>query len=212
MIKPRAGSFGAGIRGPYRTAEAHQSHQVEAGWFREAFVLGRSVKAWVWRGVPTALEVVEPPCLVGDGQRSLGQLVEARRGNMDVRLKIDWHQDWFRWLGVDSGTVLGPGQHLPLDFRYASDFASQDSSNRDRWGSQSSALREQVSRAAYLLWQEVAQPSRERALFTLDGVLDPDGHVWWLEVNSHPMIHPATYPHVLDSWAANHFSACAIGK
>ena len=37
------------------------------------------------------------------------------------------------------------------------------------------------------------------SVFTLDAVIDDDDRVWLLEMNSHPMIHPNVYPHMLAS-------------
>lgn len=146
-------------------------------WFCEAFVPGRSVKSWVWCGAAVAFELVEPPYLVGDGRRCLDEIARSWRGSMDATLEIDWSSDWFAWLGVHGGSVLRDGQRLPLDFRYASAFASDDSTDRDRWSSVALSVREQVNRAAQILWQQLPTSDQPSALFTLDGVLDVNGRI-----------------------------------
>jgi D-alanine-D-alanine ligase-like ATP-grasp enzyme len=36
-------------------------------------------------------------------------------------------------------------------------------------------------------------------LYTLDGVLDAAGRIWWLEVNSNPIFAPTGYPLMLET-------------
>ena len=40
---------------------------------------------------------------------------------------------------------------------------------------------------------------RTHTAFSLDGVVDEEDRIWWLEVNCNPLLHPAVYETMLDA-------------
>lgn len=168
------------------------------GEFCEQFIFGKSLKAWCWSGHVAALEVIEPPYLVGDGRRTVSELA-APRGSMDVQLPIEQAQTYLNWQGLQLDSVLADQQKAYLSFLYASAFHFKSRKNSDVLQSVSDSVRFQLSRAAMLALQSFAPEHQKNVLFTLDGVLDANERVWFLEINSHPMVHPSVYSHMLDS-------------
>ncbi len=196
IIKNRQGSFGIDIQGPFKKLE--HSPALVTGEFCEQFIFGKSLKAWCWSGRVVALEVITQPYLVGDGRRTVSELV-APRGSMDVRLPIEQAQAYLRWQGVHLNTILADQQKAYLSFLYASPFHNKSRENSNVLQSVSPSVRFQLSRAAMLALQNFAPAHQKNVLYTLDGVLDAKDRVWFLEINSHPMVHPSVYPCMLDA-------------
>lgn len=145
-----------------------------------------------------ALELVDPPHLVGDGVRSLEALA-ARRGNVSRALPLDKAAAMLAWQGLSSASIPEKGQKVLLDFKYATPFDAPAFENRNVWPAQDEAIRHQFAKAAALLGNCVPLQLRRRQLFTLDAVVDEQGRAWFLEMNSHPMIHPDVYGAMLDT-------------
>jgi len=51
-----------------------------------------------------------------------------------------------------------------------------------------------VEAAGQWIAAELRQELNAPVLCSLDGVLDADGKIWWLEANSNPMFPPTGYP------------------
>jgi hypothetical protein len=173
LIKNRQGSFGVDIQGPFK--KSAQEAILKKDQFCEQFIFGKSLKAWCWTGRVVALEIIDQPHLVGDGRRTVSELA-VPRGSMDVQLPIEQAQAYLSWQGLQLDSVLADQQKAYLSFLYAGPFhrKSREDSN-------------------------VLQSVSDSVLYTLDGVLDAKGRVWFLEINSHPMVHPSVYPHMLGS-------------
>ncbi len=196
LIKKRQGSFGVDIQGPFK--KSTQEAVLTKGEFCEQFIFGQSLKAWCWSGRVVALEVIEQPYLVGDGRRTVSELV-APRGSMDLRLPIEQAQAYLSWQGFRLDSVLADQQKAYLSFLYASPFHSKSREDSDVLQSVSDRVRFQLSRAAMLALQGFAPEHQKNVLYTLDGVLDAKERIWFLEINSHPMVHPSVYPYMLGS-------------
>jgi D-alanine-D-alanine ligase-like ATP-grasp enzyme len=69
--------------------------------------------------------------------------------------------------------------------------------NKNVWLAQEDKVKHQFARAASLLLAFLPVALHKCGLFTLDAVLDEDRRAWFLEMNSHPMIHPDVYEHML---------------
>lgn len=196
LIKTRQGSFGVDIQGPFKRSK--QEVTLTKGEFCEQFIFGKSLKAWCWSGRVVALEVIEQPYLLGDGLRTVSELV-APRGSMDVRLPIEQAQAYLHWQGLHLHSVLDDQQKAYLSFLYSSPFHNKSREDSNILSSVSERVRFQLSRAAMLSLQHFAPEHQKKVLYTLDGVLDVKERVWFLEINSHPMVHPSVYPHMLSS-------------
>lgn len=196
VLKRRDGSFGAEVHGPYRAASWQFSESLEEGGYYEQFISGRSAKAWCWNGHVAALELIEPPYLIGDGLRNL-HLLGAQRGNVGRALPLEKAVNMLSWQGLTVESVPDDGQKVLLDFKYATPFDSPAFENRNVWPDQEEKIKYQFARAAALLKTCLPVSLRGRELFTLDAVLDDQDRAWFLEMNSHPMIHPDVYEPML---------------
>jgi D-alanine-D-alanine ligase-like ATP-grasp enzyme len=145
-----------------------------------------------------ALEIIEQPYFVGDGTRTVSELA-APRGSMDVRWPLVLAQDYLSWQGFRLDSVLADQQKAYLSFLYASPFHHKSREDSNVLQSVSDRVRFQLSRAAMLALKSFAPEHQKNVLYTLDGVLDAKDRVWFLEVNSHPMVHPSVYPHMLSA-------------
>lgn len=198
LIKKRQGSFGADIEGPFHARTGDCAQALADGAYYEQFVSGRSAKAWCWNGQVAVLELIRPPCLSGDGLRSL-QALAAPRGNVGRALPLDRAAAMLAWQGLTAESVPEPGQDVLLDFRYTTPFDMPIFENRNVWAEQDEPVRHQFARAAALLGSCVPAQLAGRSLFTLDAVLDDQNRAWFLEMNSHPMVHPDIYAPMLDT-------------
>jgi hypothetical protein len=198
VLKSRTGSFGVEVNGPFNGASFDFSQPLKAGGYFEQFISGRSAKAWCWNGHVCALELIEPPYLLGDGLRSLQELAFAR-GNIGRALAIDKSVVMLAFQGLTVQSIPAAGQRVLLDFKYASPFDTLSFENKSVWSTQDEKVKHQFARAASLLHTCLPAPIQSRGLFTLDAVLDADGRAWFLEMNSHPMIHPDVYEPMLSS-------------
>lgn len=196
LIKNRQGSFGVGIQGPFK--KSTQEVALAKGDFCEQFIFGKSLKAWCWSGRVVALEVIDQPYLVGDGRHTILELA-APRGSMDGQLPMEEAEAYLNWQGLRLDSVLADQQMAYLSFLYASVFHTKSRQDSNVLEFVSDRVRFQLSRAAMLVLQGFAPEHQKNVLYTLDGVLDTKERVWFLEINSHPMVHPSVYPHMLGS-------------
>lgn len=200
IVKPAIGSFGAGIRGPFGPlAPLDPEVPLAEGEFYEQFIRGRSAKAWFWNGQPVALEVLAPPLITGDGQRSLRAIAAQPRGNFDLPLDLDESVQILAWQGYELDSVVPAGVEVMLDFRYMTPYDRVVFNNRNVWRSISPEIAAQFSYAGPLLHRGIDEAVRHNSVFTLDAVIDAEDRVWLLEMNSHPMIHPNVYRPMLES-------------
>lgn len=200
IVKPAIGSFGVGIRGPFGPlAPLNSDDPLQAGNFCEQFIRGRSAKAWFWNGEPVALEVLTPPQITGDGRRTLREIATQPRGNFDLTMDLDDSVQILAWQGYHPDEVVPEGVNVMLDFRYMTPHDRVTLKNRDVWQQATAAVKAQFCFAGPLLYRGIPDAIRRHSVFTLDAVIDDDDRVWLLEMNSHPMIHPNVYPHMLAS-------------
>jgi hypothetical protein len=125
--------------------------------------------------------------------------LQANRGSFDLKLALDSSEDILRWQGLDADSVAEPGREVQLDYRYATPYDRITLKNRDVLSATSQVIRRQFEVAGRILHEEIDEDVRTNTAFTLDAVIDSEERVWFLEMNSHPMIHPAIYPPMLES-------------
>lgn len=198
VLKNRFGSFGAEVYGPFNVATFDFSQPLKPGVYFEQFISGRCAKAWCWNGRVVAFELIEPPYLLGDGLRNL-KMLAASRGNVGRELAIEKSVTMLAFQGLTLESIPESGQRVWLDFKYASPFDALSFENKNVWSAQEDKVRHQFARAASLLLAFLPTALQKRSLFTLDAVLDEDRRAWFLEMNSHPMIHPDVYEHMLST-------------
>lgn len=196
LIKKGRSSFGEGIRGPFRSYDpTDPRHQLADGEYYENFILGHIVKAWYWGGTWGAVEFRRPPVAVGDGQSTLRALAQAKPKTGGREDDWDSLETLARFCGLGSvDDVPAAGREVLIDFKYASRYEPMQRENRNTIHQiRQTPLAPQFEQAGRVFTQSVKEFADENVLFTLDAMVDSEGTVWFLEMNSNPMVHPDMY-------------------
>lgn len=208
VLKRPVGSFGQAVFGPYRAGTDTSvvpdlANRGAERMFAEQFIAGRNVKAWFWGGVPFHLHLHPYPTVRGDGVSTTEELIARRAGRHDRSIPRDADRNWILsslayqgWLPSD---VVPKGREVWIDYRYGRRYAADPVQvHSDNMLSQlSAAAARQTWETGAKLHEELVKTFRLPVLFALDGVLDEDDRIWWLEANSNPILPPTGYPLVL---------------
>jgi hypothetical protein len=209
VLKLPVGSFGLAVFGPYRAgapAPAATDQGRRAGGeriFAEQFVAGRNVKAWFWGGEPFHLHLDPYPSVRGDGTSTVEALIARRIGRVDAALPEDGNRAWIlsslAYQERALTDVLPDGDGLWFDYRYGRRYGADPvQSHSDNMLSQLSAdAQRQVREIGDKMSRALLKSFELPVLFAIDGVLDQDDRIWWLEANSNPILPPTGYPLVL---------------
>src|SRR4051812_46809898 len=212
VLKRSAGSFGDEITGPYRVGQgvvrtpadrmggAGAASQV----FAEAFVHGDALKVWFWGRTPFFAHRQAWPAVEGDGRSTLRSLVGRRiplaagQGQGQGSAELDFLQDVLAYQELGLDDVLPAGRRAWLDFRYGRTFAPEQlsaGSDSDLEALPASVLA-QVERMGAVMGSELEKSFPAPILYAADAVLDAQGAVHWLEINSNPMLPPDGYARI----------------
>lgn len=201
LIKRGVSSFSEGISGPYTREALRHSHPEPAeGEFFEEFIPGDIVKVWYWNATPVCLEVLPMPTVIGDGTRTLRQLIN--------RIKVAHTDgDWSAWQataeyqGFSLDAVVPSGRKILVEFRYRSVLhpVSPDFPNLNVLTQfANTPVMDQLQRSGEVFWRGIPEGIRQNTLFSVDGILDRAGTIRFVEINSNPSMHPDVYRPMLD--------------
>lgn len=202
IIKKARSSFGEGIRGPFvRHDPTSLEQRLQEGEYCERFITGRLAKAWYWGSQQHvywgAVEFRKQPVVTGNGRSTFKALVEAQPNSRQG--EHDWEMlgclARYAGLGGVDG-VPEPGQAVLVDFKYASRYEPLQRANRNviEHALKAQAMAQQFIRAGEVFAASIGAPYLgQPSLFTLDAVVDGEGTVWFLEMNSSPMVQPDMY-------------------
>jgi len=197
LVKGRRGSFGKGITGPYRAGTKFVPGGLPTDSVYEAFKFGRAAKAWYWRDRPLAVEVLDPPHVMGDGQRSIESLLGQVRGSFDRSYPAEAAQEMLAWQGLSVADVPSVGRKVWVAYKYATDFDATVLRDRDVWERLTVPVRDQFLQAGPAFQRTMPAQIADSSVYTIDAVIDGGGSVWFLEMNCHPMVHPKVYEPIL---------------
>ena len=201
VLVRRAGPASEAVLGPFATPAEHPLADGEA---YETFLLGTRVRFWYWNGAPLCAELQKMPTVVGDGSRSLRDLIleratwsrpfsEEQEGALFARpsplLSLQGHA---------LASPLAHGMRVIID--HALDSPLLHPSERQTFlvdGADEPAWLTTVRRAGDLLRSAAPPEFRSDLLFTVDAVFDRDEQLWLLEMNGNPIVHPALYPAII---------------
>ncbi|MFV0673485.1 hypothetical protein [Variovorax sp. tm] len=208
VLKQPVGSFGQAVFGPYHAdvdALSLPEHRVEAREraFAEQFIAGRNVKAWFWGGEPFHLHLQPYPTIRGDGASRIDALIARRMERMDGVVPDTADKPWIvsslAFQGWTLSDILPIDTEVWIDYRYGRRYASDPIQTHP--DNMQHVLtehgREQVRQAGRHLHNELVKSHGVPVLFALDGVLDANDRIWWLEANSNPILPPTGYPLIL---------------
>jgi hypothetical protein len=210
LVKASVGSFGYQIHGPYRRSEKQALATEKAGNpgsvdFCEQFILGTNLKVWFWGADPIYAHVHSYPTIIGDGTSTAQELITARLNRAGVAFndKADTANllAALTFQSVALSDVLPQGKEVWIDFRYGRQYqaiAPTAESDNDL-GKVDANVREQINHLGLKVGAKATARFKASILYAADGVVDEEGRVWWLEVNSNPMLPPEGYEFIFAS-------------
>jgi hypothetical protein len=196
VSKQRTSSFGQGIGGPFRLAEARQrAEALGNGGYLEEFIEGKIAKVWYWNGTLIGLEVLPLPTVVGDGEQTVEALVQARLRNQKIEAVLPIVETTVVYFGKSLSYVPRHGESVIVDFQYGSALRILPLyKNLNVLGSyEGKEAMAELMRAGPIFWQGIPDDVRENTLFVIDAMIDSQQQVWFLEMNSNPIVNPDTY-------------------
>lgn len=205
IIKHKGGSFGKGLRGPFKTVNRPET-QLAEGEYYERFRRGKILKVWYWNELPICLEVREPPLVVGDGKTSLFELIlssyklsgkalkryEERKSDLLPLIK-------FQNEAADWNFVLLQGEKLQVDYLYGSSLYPDEPENKNQLNNLKGVLDNYLNECGLIFYQSIPEDIRKNTLYAVDGILSGDNEIRWLEMNCNPMCPPDAYAFMLSS-------------
>lgn len=194
VVKRRRSTLGRGLRGPYAAGTAPALVEDE---YWEQFVPGKMLKAWFWDAEPVVVEVIDLPTVRGDGVKTMRQLIEDQ---LPPGAPFPEDVDGLAaWQGLTLDGVLAAQRSVIADYRYMSLLNPATASDHDvRERIRGTFFEAQLREAGARCWAAIPQEIREGTMFSIDGMVDPEGNVWFLETNCNPQLHPAVYAAMLD--------------
>lgn len=212
VLKSSTGSFGFELGGPFRpsngSADGNAQPPIAVGQgtqYVEQFIKGRNVKVWYWGATPFHVHLHDYPEVEGDGQTPLSLLIQHRLEQVGLSRQtypeMQAIDAALAFQGVTQEDVLTPGQRVWLDFRYGRRFSPEEKTEfaDNALPRLSPEIVRQLEAAGAVLAEKLREELRSPVLYSLDGVLDADDGVWWLEMNSNPTFPPTGYPHLLST-------------
>ena len=195
IVKVRRSTFGRGLRGPF---EARTTVPMGDGEYCEQFIAGKLLKAWFWNDQLAVAELVDMPGVRGDGLRTLRQLISGRLGSDDPFPNDLEALASIQGLSLDA--VVTADRIALADYRYMSVLNPARMVDHDvRQAIAGGPLEAQLLSAGAHCWAAVLQEMRDGTAFSLDGIVDAKGKIWFLEANCNPQFHPAFYDAMLNS-------------
>ncbi|MCA3176101.1 MAG: hypothetical protein ING36_11290 [Burkholderiales bacterium] len=207
LIKPAKGSFGRGLRGPFRVAgsDASARTQLAEHEFYERFFPGRILKVWYWNEQPVCVEIRPALKVKGDGRQSVWNLVQqtfpiSERAWSRFLKRQDSLSDLLAFQGFTWSSVLAAETEVQVDFLYGSSLYAELNDNQNCLQALTGSLLDQQIRAGGAVFCGVIpQEMRAQTLYTVDGMLDDHDNIAWLEMNCNPVLPPDAYPIILNS-------------
>lgn len=208
ILKRSRGSFGYELYGPYRTGALLPAVPAESRTgqiFAERFIHGRNVKLWFWGEAPFFAHVHDYPTATGDGASSVRQLVDRRLQRvgraLDDSAEASVILQALAYQGHGLDDVPAEGEKFWLDYRYGRTFTSSPvtSQSDNALGQLGSDAQGQAQALGRFLASELLKVLPAPVLCSVDAVLDAQGTLWWLEMNSNPILPPDGYPLILST-------------
>jgi hypothetical protein len=205
LVKGSAGSFGYQLAGPYQKFAApfisygQRREEGPSADFLEEFVAGTNLKVWFWGAQAIHAHVHPYPTIVGDGRSTVQFLVESRLARAGTLYSGKDDQEslasCLKFQGFQLSDVLEHGREVWIDFRYGRRYepvVATHKSDNDL-ARVDTQVRKQIDQIGVTVADEAFRRFKAPVLYSVDGVVDAAGMVWWLEVNSNPMLPPEGY-------------------
>jgi hypothetical protein len=202
ILKRSRGSFGYQLAGPFRPGgdvDAGPAATGQGTLFAEQFIRGSSVKVWFWGSKPFFAHAQAYPTLTGDGRSTLGVLAQRRFSEA----RIDWEtselpaivRGCLAYQGHSFDDILEENKQAWIDYRYGRTYiAAATNRTSDNQIQQFSPVgMSQLAAIGKLVAKELRPQYPAPLIYAVDGMLDSNGVIWWLEMNSNPVLPPEGY-------------------
>lgn len=197
IVKHRTFAFGRGIRGPFDVYDGAKPKQLLEQEYYDQFVPGTIAKASYWNDKLVWLDMREMPVVIGDGRRSLYDLIIASTVGRDAkkRLQRAAFSELAEYQGFTLDDVVPNGDRVLVDFRYVSPLFRRSTENCNALPAYAGTeVAKQLSEAGRILWAGIPEEIRKGTYWTLDAIIEKDvGRARFLEMNCNPMVHPDAY-------------------
>ncbi len=207
VLKCSRGSFGVQVAGPFRADQRDVAEEGVAGQgggvvFAERFIQGRILKAWFWGSRPFFAHSQPYATITGDGHTLPGELAR-RRAMVEASAwndSADAHmvKSCMAFQGLDQNLALPERVAAWVDFRYgratprSPDTPLSDNA-LDALGAQT---RDDIFEAGRVVGAKLRESLSAPVLYAVDGIVDDSDTVWWLEMNSNPVLPPDGYQEI----------------
>lgn len=200
LCKRSMGSFGYAQSGPY-PAGATPAHPAgdQGTVYAEQFIKGRNLKVWFWGETPFHAHLDDYPTLTADGHSSVAALIDARLQREGSTLATHPERAAIlaslRYQGLNPDDTPSAGQTLWMDYRYGRLYqpAPISAVSDSRLHTLTPGLMAQVTALVDTVCPLLMQTFQAPVLFAVDGVIDASDTIWWLEMNSNPILPPDGY-------------------
>jgi len=203
VLKRSTGSFGYQLSGPFKQAlkpdQQVQPQESAGDLYAEQFIRGKILKVWFWGMRAFFAQCHSYPVVIGDGQSTARKLVEERLKT----LALSWDtctdrsaiESCLSYQGRGMDDTVAAGECLFIDYRYSRDYQPPKSAlvSDNQLALLSQPVRDQIAAAGVQIKQALMTQVTAPVLYALDGVLDEQDRVWWLEMNSNPLLPPEGY-------------------
>jgi hypothetical protein len=140
---------------------------------------------------------------LGDGASTIAELIRRRTGRLGSEFADDADAPWIAaslaYQGWKLDDIAPVEREVWIDYRYGRSYQrfSLQTQSDSALSQLSAEAAEQVLEIGLLLHADLTKSLRLPVLFAVDGVLDSQDRIWWLETNSNPVLPPTGYPLVL---------------
>jgi hypothetical protein len=214
IVKRNVGSFGEHVHGPYRSTLARPLAVAE-GEYYERFIAGTMLKIWYLNDRAVAVERDRLSAVTGDGVSSLRQLVERRLERRIATIPtarerlLERAAQFAAYDGRGLDDVLADRQTQHIEFRFGSDLGTGGGARDIFDPTEDGEEWRAVHDAGPAFFGMIPQPMRDSSLYAVDAVQDNQGTIWYLEMNSNPVVHPLAYRAMLEALVAQPASSDA---
>jgi hypothetical protein len=200
LVKQFISSLGRGQRGPYGAApgaELAQTLQLSDGEYAEQFIRGKLVKAWFWCEELAVVELIDMPYVQGNGKSTVLELMRQSTNQLSSQPV----QELLDLQGIAANDMPAQDQRVYIDYQYmAQSNPALYADYNCRQRITGTAFESQLRQAGQLCWSAVPEDIKQGGCTSsLDGILDEQGRIWFLEVNCNPLLHPAYYDRMLNA-------------
>lgn len=200
VVKKGASSFGEGIRGPYRQVDENRPETLLLqDEYYERFIVGKVMKALYWNARPVSVELFDMASIVGNGKASIDELLYNAASVGPRAIPPRLVESLIDFQGYTSTSVPEAGKKIIIDYRYGSPFSPFAFHNTNSISTLSPGIRTQLDFAGETLARSIPEAFRTNTAFSVDGLVDENGTVWFVEMNCNPHLHPDIYHPMLDS-------------